>query len=294
MKKLLAIAVTILFSGSFIACSNSDTQPDEINTQHQKQADAPVISQKSVLLKGKDLAGAELTGFDEQGRTQRLKIQDVGIDPKDPEKEIYLYTVLYQDSTNYQWKNLCKPDAENVAKAIPLSGEWDETGAYIASEAVTFGCTNGVLAKCVRFGYKPWKNVNGKPMRDYHQACTRMLRADYCGIGKGHTRNGTLVDVYDVRGIQKKTNNSEMVFEAGWGPDGATFVNRARWFETLPEIRQECPAKLKNRINEGSDSVTVEQVRQKFPETLLFNDSLVRSNISYSRSRFGGISKPNP
>ena len=52
-------------------------------------------------------------------------------------------------------------------------------------------CTSGVIGKCVRAGYKPWKTAaDGRPMWDYHQACTRLIRADYCGDGRTHTRDG--------------------------------------------------------------------------------------------------------
>jgi ADYC domain-containing protein len=47
----------------------------------------------------------------------------------------------------------------------------------------------------VRFGYKPWREAAGKPRWDYHQACVRMVRADYAGDGIGHTRDGTLIDL---------------------------------------------------------------------------------------------------
>ncbi|MBD1835157.1 hypothetical protein H6F61_21310 [Cyanobacteria bacterium FACHB-472] len=172
------------------------------------------IGEKTKVIKGKDLKGAQLNAVDEQGKKLNFEIKDVELDPKDPEKETYLYTVFYVDSANSQGKNLCTPDAENVAKAIPLTGSWDETGAHTeSSNVITFGCTSGVLAKCVRMGYKPWKTVKGTSLRDYHQACTRMARADYCGNGKSHTRDGTPINIYDKLGIQKKTPHNAMVFE---------------------------------------------------------------------------------
>jgi hypothetical protein len=66
------------------------------------------------------------------------------------------------------------------------------------------------------------------------------------------------------------------VFEAAWSPDGATFINRPRWLETVSEIRQECPNKLKGRINEGGSWTTAEKAKQNLPNSLLFNDSIVR------------------
>ncbi len=276
MKKEFLYSIFIIPTLLLVGCEKlvekpivtSPTEPISQNTS---------IDEKTKILKGKDLKGAQLNAVDEEGRKLNFEIKDVELDPKDPEKETYLYTVFYRDSANSQGKNLCTPDAENVAKAIPLTGSWDKTGAHTeSSDIITFGCTSGVLAKCVRFGYKPWKSVKGTSLRDYHQACTRMTRADYCGNGKSHTRKGTPINIYDELGIQKKTPHTGMVFEAAWSPEGATFINRPRWFETLSEIRQECPDKLKGRINEGGDEVTSEKVKQKWSNSLLFNDSLVR------------------
>jgi len=49
----------------------------------------------------------------------------------------------------------------------------------------------------MRSGYKPWKVVNGQSLWAYHQACTRMMRADYCGDGRPHTREGTPIYIDD-------------------------------------------------------------------------------------------------
>jgi len=277
MKKILLYALVIIFAVSLTACGAFiKEQNNNSDAAHQEQV-SPARSEKTVILKGKDLKGAELIGADEQGRKLNFQIRDVELDPQDPEKETYLYTVFYLDTSDSKWKNLCKPDAKNVAKAISLSGSWNQTGAYVeSSKLVTFACTSGVTAKCVRFGYKPWKNVQGKSLRNFHQACTRMIRADYCGNGKAHTTEGTQINIYDVLGIQKKTPESGMVFEAAWGIDGATCINHPRWFETLSEIRKECPEKLKERMNDGGRCTTAQKAKQNWPDSLLFNDSLVR------------------
>ena len=276
MNKLLSYIIVVIFAISIVSCVNLTKEQKSRNNSKQDQA-SPATGTKTTILKGKDLKGAQITAFNEQGRKLKFQIKDVELDPKDPEKETYLYTVFYQDTPNSQWKNLCEPDAENVAKAISLSGSWDDTGAHIDSnELFTFACTNGALAKCDRLGYKPWKKVKGKSLRDYHQACTRMIRADYCGNSNSHTREGTEIDVYDVLGIQKPTPNDGMVFEAAWGPDGATCINRPRWYETLSDIRKECPEKFKSRINESGSCSTAEKARQKWSDSLLFNDSLPR------------------
>lgn len=289
MNKLLLYIIFVIFLISIISCVNLTKEQNSSSNSKQEQA-SPATDKKTTILKGKDLKGTQLTAFDEQGRKLNFQIKDVELDPKDAQNETYLYTVFYQDTSDSQWKNLCEPDAENIAKAISLSGSWDGTGSHIESkELFTFACTNGALAKCVRLGYKPWKNFQGKSLRDYHQACTRMIRADYCGNGNSHTRDGTQIDVYDVLDIQKPTSNNGMAFEAAWRPDGAICINHSRWYETLSDIRKECPEKLKGRLNEGGSCSTAQKARQNWSDSLLFNDSLVRKPATFS-----GFSKVKP
>ncbi len=223
-------------------------------------------------VKGRDVEGTELTVM-EAGQSLKLKIAQVELDPQDPEQEIYLYTVLYYEPVSQQWKNYCRSDRQHVAKAIPLAGHWDQTGAHIESEQITFACTNGVLAKCVRLGYKPWKTVQGQSLRDFHQACTRMMRADYCGNGRSHTQDGTAIDIYDRAGIQTRTPKSGMVFEAAWSPEGAVLIDRPRWPESLAQLRKECPQRLKTPEREAIDPNVIQQQTE---QALVFNDSFDR------------------
>ena len=118
-----------------------------------------------------------------------------------------------------------------------LAGTWDGTGAHRDGSDVTYACPQGVLAKCVRWGYKPWTAG-----RDAHQACTRMARADYCGDGVPHTRNGTLIDMFDDRGIQRPDSPVGFSFEAGWGPQGAVCVREPRYQFSDTEGRQHLPS----------------------------------------------------
>jgi hypothetical protein len=230
---------------------------------------------EEITIEGQDVEGTELTVI-EGGRSLKLKIAQVELDPQDPGQEIYLYTILYHNPVSEQWQNYCQPDRNNVAKAIPLSGSWDEMGNHHEDERITLACTNGVLAKCVRFGYKPWKMVQGRSLRDFHQACTRMVRADYCGNGRSHTKEGTVIDIYDQLGIQTRTPKSGMLFEAAWSPDGAVFINRTRWPESLAQIEKECPERLKSPANK---SITSMDIQQQTSEALLVNDSFDTNNI---------------
>lgn len=224
-------------------------------------------TQSPVSLKGESLIGTVLNATDGQGRLQTFKIADVEVDPQD--HDLYLYTVLHQNPDSPEWQNLCQPDSSGTAKAIPLSGQWDKTGNYLNNGQITFACTDGVLAKCLRLGYKPWQQVNGESLRNYHQACTRMLRADYCGNGIAHTQEGTPIDVYDRLNIQQATPDSAMVFEAAWSPEGAVLLSRTRYPNTLKQLQQECPDKL-NTILQSSDDIT------DVPQALLFNRSIKR------------------
>ncbi len=133
-----------------------------------------------------------------------------------------------------------------------------------------------MLAKCVRWGYKPWKTLEAISLRDYHQACTRMARADYCGNGISHTKDGTIIDLYDRLGIQEKTKDNGMVFEAAWGTDGAVLIHRPRYSETLGQIQQNCPEKLQTRLDPTNKSLTQIEIQQQFSTALIFNDSFVR------------------
>ena len=131
----------------------------------------------------------------------------------------------------YEGVNLCGHNGRG--RFVP--GVWDlETGdrrdALADDEdfAVSFSCDSGVIAKCVSWGYDPTE-VGA----DAHQACVRMARADYCGDGTPHTKNGTAIDVGDALGVQTTTHDPSFEFEAGWGPEGAVCVSKPRYHERV-------------------------------------------------------------
>jgi ADYC domain-containing protein len=201
-------------------------------------------------VRGDDLVGMILTLEDPGSARRSIRIDAVQPDPKDP--EITLYALFVLDPVSGTWENPCGPDAEGLAMGFPLSGTWTAAGEHIPSDhAFSITCTRGVNAKCVRMGYKPWKNSNdGTSLWGLHQACTRMLRADYCGDGTPHTRDGTLVDIYDTVGIQSPQPESGLSFEAAWRADGAVCVRKVRIPEitTLEALVQSCPARLRNYV----------------------------------------------
>ena len=232
-------------------------------------------SQPSFTTPIKALApGSQIIGFDAQGHRLQFQIRSAELDPQDPQQETYLYTVFYQ-TKNQTWQNYCRGTNHFAAKAIALRGTWDRKGTYQGNEnQITFSCLSGALAKCVRLGYKPWQTVKGRSLQDYHQACIRMIRADYCGDGTAHTRDGTQIDIYDRLGIQKRNVVSGMSFEAAWGSDGAQSIRRTRYPEDLAYVQRVCPHRLASSTK-TNQTAPIAQSQPSFP-ALLFNDSAIR------------------
>ena len=163
-----------------------------------------------------------------------------------------IYTDLVYDDIHYYhlsislkgtdvWQPLC----EGGVPAIPLQNYWNEaTGDRVNDKNfVTFACTNGVLAHCTQWGYRPWaeaeqcddgKGKKGKKhcrdisLQDHHQACTRMARADYCGDGTAWTVPGTPIDIYDALDPQIEAPETDWPVEAEWNTNGAYCLNDIR------------------------------------------------------------------
>lgn len=158
---------------------------------------------------------------------------------------VYWYHVSYKVSET-QWEPVCgRDDSGNPNPAVFLAGRWDYTEGQPTSGArfdetgvYTLACGNTALGKCAALTYGPWRD-DEYPLVDewrdlgsskqidaanLHQACTRMIRADYCGDGTPYTLDGTPIDVFDSYG-----KNVEWVpwwdLDAIWGPDGALCVN---------------------------------------------------------------------
>jgi ADYC domain len=224
------------------------------------------------VLMGVDLVGAVL--ILEDGANQvRVRIDALEPDPKDPGGEIILYTFSALDPQTSAWRNLCPPDPDGVAMGFPLEGIWTPSGEHLPSgEGFSLTCTSGVNAKCVRLGYKPWKKTaDGTSLWTYHQACTRMMRADYCGDGTHHTRDGTLINVQDRLGIERFDPEPSLTFEAAWGLRGAICVRHVRIPElvSLEELVQACPDRLAGRVGDACTQETAWGV----PETMILNQS---------------------
>jgi hypothetical protein len=222
--------------------------------------------------------GTLLEGRTEGGEVQHFRIDAVAADPRDRDGDVSLYSVsiLVGDA---QWRPYCLPDAEGRRAVIPVQGSWGADGVpQPASDLVTFACTSGAIGKCIRFGYKPWKQHRGVALSRYHAACIRMVRADYCGDDRPHTVDGTQIDIWDSLGIQsrdERTGHPEL-FEAAWSPGGAAYLNVPRWSDDVADVIADCPEHFRGRTSRDG-ALLPSEVAQHFPEVLIFDARFVRS-----------------
>jgi hypothetical protein len=199
----------------------------------------------------------------------------------------YLYTLEQNVDGAGSWQAACLADTDGKHVAIPLTATWDDHGNRVESSALfTFGCTTGVIAKCYRWGYRPWVTGYGD-LAATHWTCTRVARADYCGTGTSHTRDGTLINVWDrlpsPGPIQAHgTTPAGMLFEAGWDTGGAVCFSHARWLLDGPLIAVGCPGRLIAPglgILNATVCDTVAQVLGRHASASMFDESNLNLNL---------------
>jgi hypothetical protein len=208
--------------------------PEEATTAPEPKATAAEAS----------LVGAIVTASAPGGASLEITICDAEPDPNDA--SLWHYNLQYYNVAAKRWQNVCGEAPDKPApRAIALASVWDESGARReVADAFSFACPRSVLARCVDWGYKPWQTHKEQPLTDYHQACTRMVRADYCGNGKSHARAGQSLEIYDELGIKSADAKSPQPFEAAWTPDGAYCVNRLRPGNPVSSLLKECPGRF--------------------------------------------------
>ncbi|MBZ4420325.1 ADYC domain-containing protein [Myxococcus sp. RHSTA-1-4] len=195
-------------------------------------------------LAGMDFLGARFVGNLADGTKVDLRVD--GIRPgRGRDEDVWSYRVSYLDTTDGTWKPACSAADGSALGAIPVLGRWNHEqgvtggGARVDDVTVfTFACEGAAIAKCVRFGYRPWgTTADGRSLADHHQACTRMVRADFCGDGTSYTKDGNWVNVYDGLGLQ--ADSETWLLEAEWNADGALcFSSSTRATEPVS-----CPGK---------------------------------------------------
>ncbi len=197
------------------------------------------------VLRSPELVGARLSIATPAGPIT-IRIEQVERDPDARTNDVWLHTLLVEQPDGSSF-HLCAPGPDGRRQAFPLASRMRADGRTENTPVEQFDllCSAGARAKCVRFGYRPWV-ADTAPLYD---ACTRMVRADYCGEGEGTTLTGMSIDMFDDRGIQVADNLPDQTFEAGWTADGAVCVNHVRVKEntSLSRLAQSCP-RLAERV----------------------------------------------
>lgn len=173
--------------------------------------------------------------------------------------ETWLVDAQMQAPGGASFVNACANGPNQDGRAILYSGYLDAELRYVDDPArFSISCVSGVEAKCLRWGYLPWRDspIGAKRLAPYFETCLRLARADYCGDGQATTREGTAIDAYDTVGIMQRTPNlPDFAFEAGWTPQGAVCAHHARIPENLDlaTLPTKCPRLAEAPIGEACD-----------------------------------------
>jgi hypothetical protein len=139
------------------------------------------------------------------------------------------------------WQGACADEpGGDMDMGLFVDGRWAPDGTWQAG-GYTFSCPRGAIAKCARsWGYKPWKTLASPAhgpvsLRALHVACTRAARADYCGDGVPHTREGVLVGMSDGYDFNPRAPRGSKA-EASFDEHGAVRVHHWR----IPALAPAC------------------------------------------------------
>ena len=212
----------------------------------------------ALVTSGTGLTGATIPTDLASGETIDLTIRAVTYDAS---KSVYLYDVSYPNAKSGKAEPLCGQVSGKPVLALALTGRYDdETGASITDgNYFTFACVDAAIGKCAYWGYHPAKSrteclgneCKARALAPWHQACIHMVRADYCGDGTPHTRDGTTINIWDNLGIEQP-DPSAWEMEAEWMADGARCIRHTRWEKAdkrsaltdLQYVQNNCPNRL--------------------------------------------------
>jgi hypothetical protein len=218
--------------------NSRDAGPGGVVAASLEGSELVLTSRDGETVRGTSVVGVELGN----GHRATFRIDDANRSSVPGEEDVWEYVVSRQ-AKGHRWEPVCGTNDDGTPlKVIALSGIWDYRqgvpggGDHLDDPSlITFACSDGALAKCVHFGYAPWRtvqtcdgagNCTDVSLADHHQACTRMVRADYCGDGRSFTQDGMLIDLYD--GLSLQTDTETWPFEAEWSADGAVCLSHFR------------------------------------------------------------------
>ena len=229
-----------------------------------------------------------------QEHTQAMRIDAIEKSTTTSGRQITYYTlqILRRVGSQSFWSDVCtstpfQPSGKGVenvrvgdSRAVLVPGTFGTDGFY-SNEGFSFACVSGVAAKCDLWGFYPEGTTSGRNSADQpvtvnnsdlYAACMRMARADYCGTGISHTREGTQIVLWDdllhfdrmtVRPISPHPvppvdGVPGFYFEAAWAPDsmqaefhagGALCLDKLR-YASIP-VGGECGLKLRDPAGHG-------------------------------------------
>ncbi|KFA91077.1 ADYC domain-containing protein [Archangium violaceum] len=239
---LSGMLVSVEFAGAWFENGQQSSSSGQWSTWHPASLEEVWLEGSTLHgwydgqhLVGQDFVQARFLGNLGDGSQVELRV-DTATPDEGANADVWKYRVSFRSPVDGQWRPICRDASGLPAAAIAVDGYWDYRQGlpgvggrkYDDPRVFTFACEGAAIAKCIRFGYKPWASVGGVSLAAHHQACTRLIRADYCGDGTSHTVNGQWVNVYDTVGVQQDTETWGL--EAEWGTDGAvcfTDHNRA-------------------------------------------------------------------
>ncbi len=224
--------------------------------------------------RGTALEGAEL----DLGQLGSLRVKKHRLDPdaRFPD-ETWLLEGELRAVGAVDFEPLCQADPRGDTSMLMFSGYLDADLRYVSDPArFSMSCVSGVEAKCLRWGYHPWRNapIGGEKLAAHFESCIRMARADYCGNNQATTRDGTSIDLYDRVGVQQRTPDLPTYeFEAGWGPQGALCVHHSRIPENLKvaDLPALCP-----RLADAPNGAPCDEAWAEQQGALMMNRSVVR------------------
>jgi ADYC domain-containing protein len=185
----------------------------------------------AALIAREAFVGSVWIGSLSDGSTIPVRIDGMEALPT-PNADLLGYAISYETADEGRIPYCGVEDDGSPTLAIPMEGAWNYrenvggAGDYDDSrnKGFTFACRHAAIAKCIELGYRPWAKRNDKSLKPLTVACTRMLRADYCGTGVSYTVDGTLLDLNDRLEIQQPSEPGWSV-EAEWGENGAVCLS---------------------------------------------------------------------
>lgn len=188
----------------------------------------------TLVLRVPDVAGLVLSTYRLRLGSQQSLDSQLG--------DVYGYGVEYRAAglLGSSWSSYCRGPAGEAQRAVFYQGaQWNPLDGTRSDGAdrITLTCETGSVAKCMRWGYRPWGTAttqqgDTRSLVDHHQACIHMKRASYCGDSRSNTLDGTWIYIQDRLSPSLHSGPLDTL-EALWTPEGATCLNNRRHPELL-------------------------------------------------------------